>query len=191
MKIYTKTGDKGQTSLANGQRVPKTDLRIEAYGTSDELNSFVGMLRVTIDELVKGFNFKVNTYKFIIPGTELQEHLTWIQSRLFDLGACLAGADMHIGDEAIARLETWMDQMQTELEPLRAFVLPAGNEGACRCHVCRTVTRRLERCMLACEKPEEWHNELVFVNRLSDYFFTLARYIMTITGEKEEIWQKE
>lgn len=169
MKIYTKTGDKGQTSLANGQRVPKTDLRIEAYGTSDELNSYVGSLRVVADS-----------------GT-----LQWIQSRLFDLGACLAGADVHISEAAVAQVESCIDEMSAVVPPLRAFVLPAGNEAACRCHICRTVTRRLERCMLACAESEKWHNELVFVNRLSDYFFMLARYLMTQQGEKEEIWQKE
>ena len=168
MKIYTKTGDKGQTSLANGQRVAKTDARIEAYGTSDELNSYVGWLRAEADS----------------------EQLRWIQSRLFDIGACLAGADLHIDDSASERLEKWIDEMQQELPVLRAFVLPAGSETACRCHICRTVTRRLERCMLACEKHEEWQKELVFVNRLSDFFFVLARYSMLKGGKEEEIWQK-
>lgn len=169
MKIYTKTGDKGQTSLANGKRVPKTDLCLEAYGTSDELNSYIGWLRVVAEN----------------------EQLTWIQNRIFDLGACLAGAPMHISPEAVERLEQWIDAMQAELQPLRAFVLPAGNEAACRCHICRTVTRRLERCMLRCERNENWEAELKFVNRLSDYFFVLARHLSVRSGVSEEVWQKE
>lgn len=169
MKIYTKTGDKGQTSLANGKRVPKTDLCLEAYGTSDELNSYIGWLRVVAEN----------------------EQLTWIQNRIFDLGACLAGAPMHISPEAVERLEQWIDAMQAELQPLRAFVLPAGNEAACRCHICRTVTRRLERCMLRCEQHENWETELKFVNRLSDYFFVLARHLSMRSGVSEEVWQKE
>ena len=168
MKIYTKTGDKGQTSLANGHRVPKTDPRIDAYGTSDELNSYIGWLRVVADS----------------------EDLQWIQSRLFDIGACLAGANLHIDESAVQRLENGIDAMQAEVPELKAFVLPAGDEAACRCHICRTVTRRLERCMLACENCAEWHTELIFVNRLSDFFFVLARYLTIKHGKSEEIWQK-
>ena len=193
MKIYTKTGDKGQTSLANGKRVSKTDARIDAYGTADELNSFVGLLRVALEEMVSGLKFQVSSYKFLISGTELKEQLEWIQNRLFDLGACLAGADMHLDEAAITKLERWIDAMQAELEPLRAFVLPAGCEAACRCHVCRTVTRRLERKMLKLTMNDyglSLEDELKFVNRLSDYLFVLARYCVYMSGEKEQNWQK-
>lgn len=166
MKIYTKTGDKGQTSLANGKRVSKTDLRLEAYGTSDELNSYIGWLRAVADS----------------------EQLVWIQNRIFDLGACLAGAEMPLSAEAVERLEHWIDAMQAELTPLRAFVIPAGTEAVCRCHVCRTVTRRLERAMLRVTEEGE---ELKFVNRLSDYFFVLSRHLAKRSGEEEQVWQKE
>lgn len=169
MKIYTKTGDKGQTSLATGQRVSKTDKRIEAYGTADELNSFVGLLRVQVPD---------------------NEELGWIQNRLFDLGACLAGATLRIDDEAITKVEQWIDRMQEQVPPLKAFVLPAGDEAACRAHVCRTIARRLERAMLACENKDKWQNELVFVNRLSDYFFVLARYLSFCANVSEEEWKK-
>lgn len=197
MKIYTKTGDKGQTSLANGKRVSKTDARIEAYGTADELNSFVGLLRAALEEMLSGLSYKVTSYKFLLSGTELKEQLEWIQNRLFDLGATLAGADMHLDSSASEKLEGWIDAMQSELEPLRAFVLPAGCEAACRCHVCRTVTRRLERRMLALDDPDEGTGaatslgeELKFVNRLSDYLFVLARYCVYMSSEKEQTWQK-
>ena len=169
MKIYTKTGDKGQTSLATGQRVSKTDKRIEAYGTADELNSFVGLLRVQLPE---------------------NEELSWIQNRLFDLGACLAGATLRIEDDNIAQIERWIDRMQNQVPPLKAFVLPAGNEATCRAHVCRTVARRLERAMLACDSNEKWQKELMFVNRLSDYFFVLARYASFCANVSEEVWKK-
>jgi len=197
MKIYTKTGDKGQTSLANGKRVSKTDARIEAYGTADELNSFVGLLRAALEEMLSGLSYKVTSYKFLLSGTELKEQLEWIQNRLFDLGATLAGADLHLDSSASGKLEGWIDAMQSELEPLRAFVLPAGCEAACRCHVCRTVTRRLERRMLALDDPDEGTaaatslgEELKFVNRLSDYLFVLARYCVYMSSEKEQTWQK-
>lgn len=197
MKIYTKTGDKGQTSLANGKRVSKTDARIEAYGTADELNSFVGLLRAALEEMLSGLSYKVTSYKFLLSGTELKEQLEWIQNRLFDLGATLAGADMHLDSSASEKLEGWIDAMQSELEPLRAFVLPAGCEAACRCHVCRTVTRRLERRMLSLDDPDEGTGaatslgeELKFVNRLSDYLFVLARYCVYMSSEKEQTWQK-
>ena len=169
MKIYTKTGDKGQTSLATGQRVSKTDSRIEAYGTADELNSFVGLLRVVVPE---------------------NDQLSWIQNRLFDLGACLAGATLRIEDDAVHQLEQWIDQMQEQVPALKAFVLPAGSEAACRAHVCRTVARRLERAMLMCENHDKWQNELMFVNRLSDYFFVLARYLCLCANVSEEVWKK-
>jgi len=169
MKIYTKTGDKGQTSLATGQRVSKTDKRIEAYGTADELNSFVGLLRVQTPD---------------------NDELSWIQNRLFDLGACLAGATLRIEDDAIAQIERWIDRMQDQVPPLKAFVLPAGNEATCRAHVCRTVARRLERAMLACDNNDKWQNELMFVNRLSDYFFVLARYATFCANVSEEVWKK-
>jgi len=174
MKIYTKTGDKGQTSLANGQRVPKTDARIEAYGTSDELNSLIGWLRAAADS----------------------EQLKWIQNRLFDLGACLAGANMRLDESAAGKLETWIDEMSEEVPPLRAFVLPAGDEAVCRCHICRTVTRRLERKMLLLNGVNGENGdatlkgELVFVNRLSDYFFMLSRWLAKQNGVTEETWQK-
>lgn len=174
MKIYTKTGDKGQTSLANGKRVSKTDERIEAYGTADELNSFLGLLCAAL-----------NTEKL----PETAQQLYWIQNRLFDLGACLAGASLALQSEDIAQLEQWIDLMQEKLPQLKAFILPAGNEATCRAHVCRTVTRRLERKMLACCN-NNWTNELTFVNRLSDYFFVLARYIAFCENVSELTWKK-
>lgn len=164
--IYTKTGDKGTTSLANGQRVAKTDVRIEAYGTVDELNSWIGMLRVTYPS----------------------EQLEWVQNKLFNLGAELSEAPGEWITEAdVHQLEQWIDAMQEIVPKQKAFVLPMGGEAVCRCHVCRTICRRAERRMIEAKASE---TSLKMVNRLSDYLFVLSRYIGYKNNEKEAIWCK-
>ena len=174
MKIYTKTGDKGLTSLANGQRVSKTDARIEAYGTADELNSFVGLLRSKL------------------PETE-QEPMNNIQNKLFNLGALLSGAQGEwITQADVLQLEQWMDTMQATQEPLRAFILPAGSENVSLCHICRTVTRRLERLTVAlqqtdCNIPQE---AMQWVNRLSDFWFVKALDLAKMQGADLIFWKK-
>lgn len=164
--IYTKTGDKGTTSLVGGKRVPKAHIRLEAYGTIDELNSFVGSL---ICEVKDEKDLKV---------------LSFIQHKLFTVGSYLATeteaippkAASIITDNNIALLEQEMDRMDGELPPLRQFVLPGGSEAAARAHICRSVCRRAERCIYRVmeEYPVD-QQTLMFVNRLSDYFFLLAR----------------
>ena len=181
MKIYTKTGDKGDTSLAVGGRVRKSDKRLEAYGTADELNSYVGWLRAKIVGESPIWHIVVD------------EQLGWVQNRLFDIGAILAGAEMEVTEEAVCQLEKWIDDMQKELPVLREFILPGGNEVVSLCHVCRTVARRLERNIVDwCDSEGKSLPKKVvcFVNRLSDYCFVLARWI----GKKEQIkpivWEK-
>lgn len=172
MSIYTKTGDKGQTSLATGERVSKTDPRLEAYGTADELNSWIGLLRAGLD------------YE------PSNNQLEWIQKRLFNIGAQLAGAAGDwISEADVKLLEGWIDTMLQEAPLVRAFILPAGSESVTRAHVCRTVTRRLERRILAIDGPDEVG--LHFVNRLSDYLFVLAEYIARKKGENPQKWEKE
>ncbi len=172
MKIYTKTGDKGQTSLANGKRVSKTDLRLECYGTADELNSWVGLLRA-----------RTNNY---------QEQLDRIQNLLFNLGARLADApgEDWITTQDVTDLELWIDQIQEQLEPLRAFILPAGNETIATCHLCRTVTRRLERLMVNLLAQHTNDITLQWVNRLSDFWFVLARKIAKDDKISLFLWKK-
>ena len=173
MAIYTKTGDKGETSLANGQRVSKTDGRIEAYGTVDELNSWVGAIRA---QLTDG--------RFVAQN----EQLAWIQNKLFNLGAALSEADGEWITEAdVCTLEQWIDAMQNVLPPQKAFLLPAGSELVCRCHLGRTVCRRAERRMIEANSASVL---LRFVNRLSDYLFVLGRFFAQECGEIEEKWRK-
>lgn len=176
MKIYTKTGDKGLTSLANGERVKKTDTRLECYGTADELNSWVGLLRARTN----------NSY---------QEQLDEIQNKLFNLGALLAEAegDDWITRDDVAHLEAWIDDMQAVLEPMRAFILPGGSETVATCHLCRTVTRRLERLMVALYDNEPHEPAalcLQWVNRLSDFWFVLARKIAQEQKISIFLWKK-
>lgn len=173
--IYTKTGDKGTTSLASGQRVAKTDARIEAYGTVDELNSWIGLLQVSIQQSAIGFQSS-------------EEQLQWIQNKLFNLGAELSEAPGEWITEAdVHQLEQWIDAMQDVVPKQHAFVLPAGGEAVCRCHICRTVCRRAERRMIEAKASDL---DLQWVNRLSDYLFVLSRYIGYKNGEKEAIWCK-
>jgi len=178
MKIYTKTGDGGQTSLASGERVSKTDARLEAYGTADELNSFVGLLRCHVSE-----------------NQQMCEQIEWIQNKLFNIGAALAEADGEwlVADDS-RQLEQWMDAMQADLPPTRGFILPNGNEAVCVSHICRTITRRLERQILRmCEDGfvlESIKEICIFVNRLSDFWFVFAQKCGKNAGIPYNLWKK-
>lgn len=176
MKIYTRTGDKGTTALIGGTRVAKSHLRIEAYGTVDELNSYVGLVR----------DQEVNRKRADI--------LKEIQDRLFTIGALLATdpekskmktPDLH--EEDVTLLEGEIDNMTAEVPPLRAFVLPGGHQAVSFCHVARCVCRRAERLAIHLQE-ESFVDELVikYLNRLSDYLFALCRK-MTYELEAEEI----
>ena len=181
MKIYTKTGDKGRTSLATGKRVSKSDLRLDAYGTADELNSFVGLFRASLNrcegEWVK----------------EVDLQLGWVQNRLFDVGAILAGADLPFAEKNVLHLEEWMDMMDAKLPVLKEFVLPGGNEQVSLCHVCRCVARRLERGVVKwLEDGDEEVDSVVvrYVNRLSDYLFVLSRFVANNLEISLFVWEK-
>lgn len=179
MKIYTKTGDKGQTSLIGGTRVAKSDLRIEAYGTVDELNSYIGLIR---DQAVN---------------VARRDLLKEIQDRLFTVGASLATDPEKAGkkpipdllESDIALLEQEMDKMDAELPELRHFVLPGGHQAVSFCHLARTVCRRAERVVIRLE-AEEFVEELVvkYLNRLSDYLFVLSRKMAQDLQAEEVKW---
>lgn len=178
-RIYTKTGDKGETALFGGRRVPKSDLRVDAYGTVDELNSFVGLLRDSVQH------------------PHIREILMHIQHRLFTLGAHLASdpakhpplPDLLSAD--VDLLEKEMDAMDAQLAPLKHFILPGGHHSVSTCHVCRTVCRRAERLAVALAQSGEpvEHLVLQYLNRLSDYFFMLARFLAHDLGVEEVIWR--
>jgi cob(I)alamin adenosyltransferase len=187
MKIYTATGDKGRTSLFSGERIAKDDLRIEAYGAVDELNAIVGMLMTVLSET---------------PQKEaLHDALSLIQSDLFHVGAWLAttfdspatGHLPQITSGSWKRLESQIDAIQKELSALNAFILPGGHFSAGWAHVARTVCRRAERRAVSLAassgtRPASVENLLVYMNRLSDYFFVLARYCNHLAGIEEITW---
>jgi cob(I)alamin adenosyltransferase len=179
MKIYTKTGDKGQTSLIGGTRLLKSDDRINAYGTVDELNSYIGLLR----------DQDVNNNK--------KEILKEIQDRLFTIGALLASdpekskmkvPDLHDNDVSI--LEKKIDEMETGLVPLKEFVLPGGHPSVSFCHIARCVCRRAERLTVSLQQKEFVPDLIViYLNRLSDYLFVLSRMMSKELGAEEVTWK--
>ena len=184
MKIYTKTGDKGETSLYGGTRVSKAAARVESYGTLDELNAFIGLAKAEIsDEKVLSQLQKIQFDLFTV-GSEAATPT----DKMF-LANGKSRLDLLISEEEIMELERWMDNFDAELEPLQFFILPSGGKAAASVHVCRTVCRRAERSMVFLRETEEVRPELIkYLNRLSDYLFVLARYISKISGEKEEYW---
>lgn len=180
-KIYTKTGDKGNTSLIGGTKVPKNDIRIETYGTVDELNSWIGLIK---DQL--------NNEEFKI---ELKE----IQDRLFTIGSSLATdvakepkmklPDLHASD--IEFLEKRIDAMTAELSPMKSFILPGGNVTVSSIHITRCVCRRAERLAVNMHQNKLFIDEKIiqYLNRLSDYLFTLARYAAKKLKAEEIPWR--
>jgi len=180
MKIYTKTGDKGITSLIGGTRVPKHHLRIETYGTVDELNSFLGMIR----DLTGG-------------DEHLQHILKEIQDRLFTIGSLLAAdpeksrmklPDLHEDD--ITLLENEIDSMNEDLSELRSFILPGGHPTASWCHLARCVCRRCERLVSHLAEENEVHPLVItYLNRLSDYLFVLSRKVLMEEKKQEISWK--
>lgn len=178
MKIYTKTGDQGMTSLLGGTRVLKSHIRIEAYGTVDELNAHLGLLK----------DFEISP--------AVKERLLRIQNELFDLGAFLACEDRPekfnlrmIGEENIERLEHEIDDMEETLSPLRNFILPGGHLAVSQCHISRCVCRRAERNVIHLNEYQEVSSLAIrYLNRLSDYLFVLARKLASDLGIQEIIW---
>ena len=183
-KIYTKTGDKGETSLYGGTRVSKAAARVESYGTLDELNALIGLAKSEIsDEKVLSQLQKIQFDLFTVGS----EAATPTDKMLLANGK--NRLDLMISEKEITELELWMDDFDAELEPLRFFILPSGGKAAATFHVCRTVCRRAERAMVFLNETEEVRPELIkYLNRLSDYLFILARYISKISGEKEDYW---
>lgn len=179
--VYTKTGDKGTTSLIGGTRVAKNDDKLEAYGTVDELNTHLGMIR--------SFEIDDRCNKFLIS----------IQNHLFTIGAYLATdaekSDLRnrldTSEQTIEALELEMDILESTLPPLTQFLLPGGDPTVSACHIARTVCRRAERCAITVSQDDEKDNYVVrYLNRLSDYLFVLSRYQADRKGVEEIPWQK-
>jgi len=187
-RVYTRTGDKGTTALVGGKRVPKDSPRIAAYGTIDELNSILGLARVFNEErLAEGEKHRW-----------LDEVFRRLQNQLFDLGSELATPPeaayegmVRLADAEVKELETLMDRCQKDLEPLKSFVLPGGGRISGFLHQCRTVCRRAEREILALSRVEPiGEAPLRYVNRLSDVFFVLSRWVGKHLGEREYLWER-
>lgn len=186
-KVYTKTGDKGKTRLAGGQQVWKDAARVEAYGTVDELNAAIGLARA-----LSSPDRDAGVWD------DTERELRWIQNKLFDLGGLLATAPGQtfagmptIGKGDVMRLEQAIDRWQKELTPLKEFILPGGGRLASALHLARTICRRAERrCVrLAREEPVD-PALIVFLNRLSDALFVLARWVAHRLGESEWLWER-
>ena len=186
-RVYTRRGDQGETSLAGGQRVPKDGPRLEAYGTVDELSSFLGAARATAGE-VAAREPQVEPFVAL---------LLRVQHELFNLGSILATLpeDVHpkqarITDAEIAQLEVEMDRMNEDLPGLRSFVLAGGSRLNAELHICRTVCRRAERACVALSRSESVPPEAVrYLNRLSDALFVWSRWVTHVTGAPETLWE--
>ena len=182
MKLYTKTGDNGQTGLIGGTRVKKNDVRLEAYGTVDELNSFIGQL-TTYDLPIEDLAF-----------------LRFLQHKLFTIGSHLATDTTKVTlnkasvleNESILRIEAEIDRLDATLPALEQFILPGGSQSGALCHICRTVASRTERRLF---DMNEYYNVdshiLIFINRLSDYFFILSRFLTLRSGCEEIYWKTQ
>lgn len=180
-KVYTKSGDEGMTSLVGGVRISKADVRIEAYGTVDELNSHIGLLAAYVSD------------------ETIDTVLTRIQSDLFIVGTYLATDQRQtplypsaiLPEGEVEFVENEIDSILAELPEKLGFVLPGGSVSASQAHVCRTVSRRAERCAIRLSQETLVGKEILqFLNRLSDYFFVLAKKVNNIDGKSEKIWQK-
>ena len=182
MKIYTKTGDSGETGLFGGERVSKNTIRIEAYGTIDELNALIGLTIIEVSD------------------KSVKDLLQKIQNWLFSIGADLATPDnektkklnvFRTSEEYYRYIEKEIDKYESKLDELRNFILPGGTKGAALLHICRTITRRAERMVVALNSTVKiGNNIIIFLNRLSDLFFVLARFDNAVTGTPDVIWNK-
>jgi cob(I)alamin adenosyltransferase len=188
-KVYTRTGDAGKTRLAGGQPVWKDSLRVEAYGTIDELNASVGVVRVINADLKEESQ----------AAQQLEDELRWVQNKLFDVGSILATASgqtfknmPQVAAKDVTRLEKLIDRCQEDLEPLKEFILPGGGKVSGFLHQARTVCRRAERLCVALSKAEPVDPTIIkFVNRLSDALFVLARWVAKTQGEPEFLWERD
>ncbi|MFN7146307.1 MAG: cob(I)yrinic acid a,c-diamide adenosyltransferase [Myxococcota bacterium] len=188
-RVYTRTGDKGLTRLVGGQQVPKDHARIAAYGTTDELNAIIGLIRV--------FNARSGASSDVVARIDRMLHV--IQNDLFNVGSDLATRPedrwegmYRVGDTDVARLEGWIDELNEDVGPLKEFILPGGGPVGAFFHQARTVCRRAERELvkLLREEPDTGEGAMRYVNRLSDYLFVAGRWAAKQLGEPEFLWER-
>lgn len=186
IKIYTRTGDSGKTSLYGGRRVSKNDTRVNAYGTVDELNSAIGVLISFINNHEK----------------EIRDFLSQIQSDLFTIGGYLAGSkqNLRILEKRVSEMEKLIDKLDSKLPEIKNFILPSGIREASFAHLARSITRRAEREVVRLSKPNDVYRKrsrgidkrvIVYLNRLSDLFFIIARYLNYKSGVNDIIWRSK
>ena len=188
-KVYTRTGDAGKTRLAGGQQVSKDSLRVDAYGTVDELNASVGLVRAMNEEATRAID----------SAKQLEQDLRWVQNKLFDVGSLLATAPGQtfknmpaIKAQDATKLERMIDRCQKELAPLKEFILPGGGRVAATLHQARTICRRAERICVRLAREETLDAQIIkFLNRLSDALFVWARWVAKTQGEPEFLWERE
>ena len=182
IKIYTKTGDDGTTGIVGGSRLKKYDLRLESYGTVDELNSWIGLIR--------SFDLSEN----------IKNYLTEIQNKLFNIGSRLASdekgdaftSNLSITEENIRFLENAIDELEKDLPELTKFILPGGDAQVAQCHIARTVCRRAERRIIEFAEREKVQPEIIiYLNRLSDFLFVFARKLSQNKGIEETPWEQD
>ena len=178
MAIYTRTGDKGKTSLMSGQRVSKSDLRVETYGTIDELNSAIGVVLSVISDKRK----------------EIRKELIKIQNDLLEIGSALANPaskQLKYLQQRVKEFEKFIDQMTEKMPPLKNFILPGGGKAGAILHLARAISRRAERKTVALNNKQKVDNNIIiYLNRLSDLLFTMARFVNFKEKKKEIIWFK-
>ena len=188
-KVYTRTGDAGKTRLAGGQQVSKDSLRVEAYGTVDELNASIGLARATNEEGSRAVD----------SARRLEQDLRWVQNKLFDIGGILATAPGQtfknmpmIKAQDAVRLERMIDRCQKDLTPLKEFILPGGGKVSATLHQARTICRRAERICVRLAREETLDAQIIkFLNRLSDALFLWARWVAKTQGEPEFLWERD
>lgn len=190
--IYTKTGDKGTTSLVGGRRVKKCDQRVEAYGTVDELNSHIGMLAEMMREQARDLDVAFDVREQFEDGCK---QLKWIQNQLFVIQTLLATEEEEtrkklpqLSESATGELEQWIDTMDARLPKLNSFVIAGGSIAAAQAHIARTVCRRAEREIVRLDDDEMI---MKFINRLSDYLFVISRYTLLLENKREIFWSAE
>lgn len=186
--IYTKTGDAGTTSLVGGTRVTKDDDRVEAYGTVDELSAHVGMISVLMQQLKE--KDEIIWPHYLEQIRSIQNQLFVVQTLLATEKDGMAARLPQLPDDAVTQLEQWIDSISDRIPPMKAFVIPGSNILSAECHVARTVCRRAERRVVRLTRTSNTNPVLLqYLNRFSDYLFSLARLAVYAEGQQEVLWQ--